>query len=164
MPNVPVRSASSMLGMTKAFDPIDAMHAPSRVWDQSQKEALDAIERRLANGGWDEPLGGLRTTMVDWPPSLPPRERLAAAVETIVGDRRAQMQRDEEMVRAMQAMEAAMVESAKREERALRRAEEAEAREVAARERSERREERLVRFAAASLIVAVLSFIVPAIT
>jgi hypothetical protein len=109
---------------------------------------------------------------VDLSAELRERQHAAAvANEANAADRRAQVEREEEMVRAMRAMETVLVESAEREEqaaereeRALRRAEAAEDRESAARERSEAREKRLVWFAAASLIVAVLSFVVPAIS
>lgn len=137
MPSATVRSALNPMGTTKAFG------------------AIEAIERRMARGGWDAPQGS-QGPMIDLPPPPPPRERLTAelnglrraateAGEAIAADRRAQVKRDEEMVRAMQAMEAALVESAEREAASLKRAEEAEAREVAAQARSEELDARMVK-------------------
>src|SRR5207244_4447751 len=74
---------------------------------------------------------------------------MTAAGEAQATERRAQAEREEEMVRAVRAMETVLIESAEREEqsaereeRALRRAQAAEEREVAAQERAEARETR----------------------
>lgn len=140
MPKAPVRPVLDMSGTTKAIDRLEAMHLPGGSWE-SQTEILEAVERRLA---WGRPAGPQGQT-IDWLPS-PPDEQLSAelsglrqaateAGEAIAADRRAQVKRDEEMVRAMQAMEVALVESAEREAVSLKRAEAAEAREIAAEQR-----------------------------
>jgi hypothetical protein len=170
-PNATVHSALTAAGSTKAFDPIEATHAPGKAWELQAAKAIDAIERRLAPScAWDTantPLG----PMIDFDPTpLPLREDLSAelgglrraateAGEAIAADRRAQVERDEEMVRAMQAMEAALVESAEREAVSVKRAEEAEAREIAARARSEKLNARLVKLTVQLVILTCISVI-----
>jgi hypothetical protein len=152
-------STLSTIGTTKAFDPIEAMRTPSKAWE-SQSEMIEA---------WGTPQGS-RGAMIDLPLAPAPHEKLSEelsglrhaateAGEAIAADRRAQVERDKEMVRAMQAMEAALVESAEREADSVRRAEEAEAREIAAQTRSEDLNARLVKLTVQLVALTCLSVI-----
>jgi hypothetical protein len=156
MPMAHVRPTLDMSGTTKAIDRLEAMCSPGGTLE-SQKEALETIERRLA---WDRPAGpsaeliGLQRAATE-------------AGEAIAADRRAQVERDEEMVRAMQAMEAALIESAEREAVSVKRAEAAEAREItaearesAAEARSEELNARLVKLTVQLVILTCISVIV----
>jgi hypothetical protein len=108
--------------------------------------------------------------MIDLPPPPLPREDLSIelsrlrraateAGEAVAADRRAQVERDEEMVRAVRAMEGVLVESAECEALSTKRAEEAEAREIAAQARSEELNARLVKLTVQLVVLTCISVI-----
>lgn len=159
-PNGTVRSALSAVGGP------EAMHAPSKAWE-SQRKTIEVMERRLAS--WDAAQGS-RGPMIDLPPPPLPREDLSIelsrlrraateAGEAVAADRRAQVERDEEMVRAVRAMEGVLVESAECEALSTKRAEEAEAREIAAQARSEELNARLVKLTVQLVVLTCISVI-----